>query len=192
MNSKILISHDRFLYHALEELIPNLQHMSVDCIDGLDMDAFWQGDECYLLVDNRMPFNFVEKVRALLLDKKVKVELIVLEMKGAIYFRKGYEKYKKIDMRGGISVCQDVIAACLHGGNFSEIKNIAWQKRFIRGIDLELMRLIQAGESLALIAKQFRMPVKRVYFHRERFYRDLGFESYNQACIFIIHNGLLD
>ncbi|MEO3992302.1 helix-turn-helix transcriptional regulator [Pseudocitrobacter cyperus] len=192
MKNKILISHDRYLYHALEEFVPELQYLNINGSNPVNIDALWQGDSCFLLVDNRVPFYFIEKFRALLIDKKIKVDVTVLEMKGAIYFRKGYEHYKKIDMRGGVSACRDVITASLCGDDFSEMKNFSWQKRFIRGVDLELMRLTQDGVSIAFIAEQFRMSVKRVYFHRERFYRDLGFDSYNQACIFVIHNGLLN
>lgn len=86
MVRKILISNDKFLYEALKGYFPNLELYS--SVEYNSMNSEYSGcNHIQLLIDNREPYSLVSRFNRKLLEFGIKLKVVVLAMRGAIFLR---------------------------------------------------------------------------------------------------------
>jgi hypothetical protein len=63
---------------------------------------------------------------------------------------------------------------------------------YLDHLDKELFRMGLEGFDIQKMSKQYKCSDKRMYFRREQIYKNLGFDSFNKACVFVLQNNMVE
>ncbi|MFP2693929.1 hypothetical protein ACLETS_23165 [Enterobacter ludwigii] len=188
MVEKILISKDNYLFGALKEFIRDLNFFNNESTYSFIEDFSFNGKNLCVLVDNRVPFIFVKKFMFFLMELGYKVKIIVLVMREVAFYKKGFHRIEIFDMRREFNSCANSIISSIE--KTMQMKKITGFMSMpnINELDLDIFELSKSGMDIREISSRLNMPVKRIYFHRERLYKGMGFSNYHQSSIFMLRN----
>jgi hypothetical protein len=186
----LILTKDRYLFQALNALINGVQWVR-DSERSDFIDELYQG-EYRILIDNRIPYIEYENLRSHLNKNNSGVDCILLEMRNAIYFRQGYRYIKKIKMTYSVKE----LARALQS-KFRERKYFPNDKQksircYLTNLDKKMIIMAINGVHTKNIGKVCKCSDTQLYYRRGKMYRMLGMVSYNQACVFILQNKLVE
>lgn len=181
----LLVTQDHYLYQGIKKFFPDIALMhSIDpgILDG-------NRDEYSVLVDSRAPLRLSEYLIFDAAGAGKRISCIVLEMR----HRETHQQ--------SLKWCMDMSLACTDMAAmfslFLDVKGNRLTREWFYEIRLSeqeraMIVLLRDGKSMEQVAGALSLSVKSLYRKRIELYERLGLFNFNEACLFIFKNGLLD
>lgn len=183
--SILLVTQDCYLVSGIKIFFPDI--IQLDSIDRKIFDN--HADEYSILIDSRSPLRFYDY---LILDSaKVRkpVCCIMLDMRQ----REAQLMSLKMFMNTSLSPGDMATLFTLFLNMKSKPLTQVWLKSLVLSVhERSMLRLLKAGMTMEEVAAALNISVKGLYRERTALYERLGATNFNEACLFIFKNRLLD
>jgi len=186
----VIITHDCYLVLALRLIINELYWVRPELCNDYPTCDF--NDECCLIVDSRIPFSFFEKICDHLNTYQRGKDCILLEMKRGFLFSRGYRHIKRVKMALSFDELKKALLTKINEKSFFPSEKMAKLSTYLSHMDKELFRMGLQGLHMQEMSKEYNCSDKRMYFRREQIYKNLGFDSFNKACVFVLQNNMIE
>ncbi len=180
-----LVTQDHFLFQGIKSFFPDI--VLLHSIDRGIFDS--SSDEYSVLVDSRSPLCLSEYLMFDAANAGKRISCIILEMRN----RETHQLSLKwcLDM----ALARTDMAAMF--GLFLDVKGNRLTKEWFNEIRLSeqermMLLLLREGRTMEEVAVALELSVKSLYRKRIELYERLGLSNFNEACLFIFKNGLLD
>ena len=183
--SILLVTQDSYLVRGIELLFPDI--IQLDSIDRKVFDG--SADEYSVLIDSRSPLHCYDY---LILDasrSKKPVSCIMLDMR----YREAEMLNMKLFLRNLLEPTDITALFTLLLNMKSRRLTSAWLENLVLSDDERLMlHLLMKGMTMEEAAEMLNTSVRGLYRQRTELSERLGVENFNEACLFIFKNKLLD
>ena len=186
----LIITHDYYLVLALRLIISELHWAHPEkCNECLTCDF---NEECCLIVDSRIPFSCFEKIRGHLNKHQLGKDCILLEMRRGFLFSRGYRHIKRVRMELGFEEVRKILLKRISDERFFPTERVPKLSTYLSHLDKELFRMGLRGLDVQRMSREYSCSDKSLYFRREQIYKNLGFDSFNKACLFVLQNNMVE
>jgi|GEM_PF-2273347 hypothetical protein len=185
----LLLTQDAFLYIALSNILPGLKWVQTFSQSKNIIPRV--AERFCILVDNRTPYIDFEMICEQFNKSHTGGDCILLELRHGPYLKKGFDKIKKIDMRLNTKAVEQALSARMCEKKYFPPENVRKIESYLNESHYIIMSMGLEGMSIRRIAEIFECPNNQLYIYREQLYKDLGFNSFNAACVFLLQNKLL-
>jgi hypothetical protein len=186
----VIITHDYYLFLALRMIISELHWVRPDLCNVCPAYDF--NDECCLIVDSRIPFSCFEKIRGHLNTYQLGKDCILLEMRRCFLFSRGYRHIKRVRMALSFDEVKKTLMTKISERMFFPSEKMPKLSTYLSHLDKELFRMGLKGFDIQKMSEKYNCSDKRMYFRREQIYKNLGFDSFNKACVFVLQNNMVE
>ncbi|HGF0771271.1 TPA: helix-turn-helix transcriptional regulator [Kluyvera georgiana] len=183
--SILLVTQDSYLVRGIELLFPDI--IQLDSIDRKVFDG--SADEYSVLIDSRSPLHCYDY---LILDasrSKKPVSCIMLDMR----YREAEMLNMKLFLRNLLEPTDITALFTLLLNMKSRRLTSVWLENLVLSDAERLMlHLLMTGMTMEEAADMLNMSVRGLYRQRTELSERLGVENFNEACLFIFKNNLLE
>ena len=186
----VIVTNDYYLFLAMRLIVSELHWLRPERCNEYPTCDF--DDECCLIVDSRIPFSCFEKIREHLNTYQLGKDCILLEMRRGFLFRRGYRQIKRVRMTLDFEEMKKTLLKKISERSFFPSERVPKLSTYLSHLDKELFRMGLEGFDIHEMSKEYNCSDKRMYFRREQIYKNLGFDSFNKACVFVLQNNMVD
>lgn len=183
--SILLVTQDSYLVRGIELLFPDI--IQLDSIDRKVFDG--SADEYSVLIDSRSPLHCYDY---LILDasrSKKPVSCIMLDMR----YREAEMLNMKMFLRNLLEPTDITALFTLLLNMKSRRLTSVWLENLVLSDAEQLMlHLLMTGMTMEEAADMLNMSVRGLYRQRTELAERLGVDNFNEACLFIFKNNLLE
>jgi DNA-binding CsgD family transcriptional regulator len=181
----LLVTQDRYLFQGIKSFFPDI--VLLHSTEGEIFDS--DGNEYSVLVDSRAPLCLSEYLMLSTASHGKRVSGIVLEMR--------YREAHLLNLKWCMDMAMARTDMAAMFGLFLETKGNRLTREWFDEIRLseqerQMLILLREGKSMEEAAEALALSVKSLYRKRIELYERLGLSNFNEACLFIFKNGLLD
>ncbi|RAU36481.1 LuxR family transcriptional regulator [Enterobacter sp. ECC-175] len=183
--SIVLVTQDRYLFWGMRMFFPN-----IILLDSIDRNIFDSGaDEYSVLIDSRSPLSLYSYLIRHSARTKKKINCVMLDM------RHRDENLLSMKLLMDTSFTTSDAASF-----FSLVLNMKGRRVTTKWLlnlrlcthEAIMLKLLRAGKTMEEAARELGTSVKGLYRKRTALSERLGAENFNEACLFIFKNKLLD
>ena len=183
--SILLVTQDSYLVRGIELLFPDI--IQLDSIDHKVFDG--SADEYSVLIDSRSPLHCYDYLIHDASRSKKPVSCILLDMR----YREAEMLNMKLFLRNLLEPTDITALFTLLLNMKSRRLTSAWLENLVLSDDERLMlHLLMKGMTMEEAAEMLNTSVRGLYRQRTELSERLGVENFNEACLFIFKNKLLD
>lgn len=181
----LLVTQDHYLFQGIKIFFPDIIQLS-----SVDRTIFDRGaDEFSILIDSRSPLCFYEYLILDAIKARKRICCIILDM------RHRDEHLLSSRWFWNISLTPSDMATLFN--LFLDVKSKRLTREWFRNLRLSaqehiMLRQLKAGITMEEIADELNTSVKSLYRKRIELYERLGLANFNEACLFIFRNKLLE
>lgn len=183
--SILLVTQDCYLVKGIKIFFPDIIQLS-----SINHQVFEsQADEYSVLIDSRSPLRCYDYLIINAVKARKPVYCVMLDMRqreSQLFSLKMFLNTSRSsgDMAGLLTL-------------FLNMKSKRLTPVWLENLGLSvheqsMLRMLNAGMSMEEIAGVLKVSVKGLYRERTAFYERLGATNFNEACLFIFRNRLLD
>lgn len=183
--SILLVTQDCYLVRGMKIFFPDIVQLSSEARDIFGNDA----DEYSILIDSRSPLRCYDYLIRDAAKTRKPVCCVMLDM------QQREPQQLDLSLFLNISLTPKDMAALfnLFLNAKSKHLNLVWLKNLqLTSHEQTMLRLLKAGMAVDEIARQLHTSIKGLYREREILYKRLGVANFNEACLFIFKNKLLE
>lgn len=183
--SILLVTQDSYLVRGIELLFPDITQL--DSIDRKVFDG--SADEYSVLIDSRSPLHCYDYLIHDASRSKKPVSCILLDMR----YREAEMLNMKLFLRNLLEPTDITALFTLLLNMKSRRLNSVWLENLVLSDDERLMlHLLMKGMTMEEAADMLNTSVRGLYRLRTELAERLGVENFNEACLFIFKNKLLE
>ena len=183
--SILLVTQDSYLVRGIELLFPDI--IQLDSIDHKVFDG--SADEYSVLIDSRSPLHCYDYLIHDASRSKKPVSCILLDMR----YREAEMLNMKLFLRNLLEPTDITALFTLLLNMKSRRLTSVWLENLVLSDDERLMlHLLMKGMTMEEAAEMLNTSVRGLYRLRTELSERLGVENFNEACLFIFKNKLLD
>ena len=183
--SILLVTQDSYLVRGIELLFPDI--IQLDSIDRKVFDG--SADEYSVLIDSRAPLRLYDYLIRHPARTKKTICCVMLDM------RHREENLLSMKLFMNTSLTAPDMASL-----FNLVLNMKGKRlttKWLLNLRLStheaiMLRLLRAGMAMEEVAQELNTSIKSLYRKRTALSERLGAENFNEACLFIFKNKLLD
>lgn len=183
--SVLLVTQDCYLVKGIKIFFPDIIQLS-----SINHQVFEsQADEYSVLIDSRSPLRCYDYLIINAVKARKPVYCVMLDMRqreSQLFSLKMFLNTSRSsgDMAGLLTL-------------FLNMKSKRLTPVWLENLGLSvheqsMLRMLNAGMSMEEIAGELKVSVKGLYRERTALYERLGATNFNEACLFIFRNRLLD
>ena len=181
----LLVTQDRYLFQGIKVFYPDI--MQLHSIERMLFEG--DADEFSVLIDSRAPLSFYKHLILDAAQAKKRICCIVLDMR----HREGH--LLSLNWFLNMSPIPENMTALFT--LFLEVKGKRLTKAWLRNLRLSsyekmMIRRLNTGKAMGEIASELNTSVKSLYRKRIELYERYGLDNFNEVCLFIFKNSLLD
>ena len=183
--SIVLVTQDRYLVRGMRIFFPD-----IILLDSIDRNIFDNGaDEYSVLIDSRAPLRLYDYLIRHTARTRKTICCVMLDM------RPREEDLHSMKLFMNTSLTPPDMASLFN--LVLDMKGWRLTTKWLLNLRLSrheaiMIRLLKAGRSMEEIADKLNMSVKSLYRKRTVLSERLGAGNFNEACLFIFKNKLLD
>ena len=183
--SIVLVTQDRYLVWGMRQFFPD-----IILLDSIDRNIFDNGaDEYSVLIDSRSPLRLYDYLIRHPARTRKTICCVMLDM------RPREEDLHSMKLFMNTSLTPPDMASLFN--LVLDMKGWRLTTKWLLNLRLSrheaiMLRLLKAGRSMEEIADKLNMSVKSLYRKRTALSERLGAGNFNEACLFIFKNKLLD
>ena len=183
--SIVLVTQDCFLVRGMRLFFPD-----IILLDSIDRNIFDNGaDEYSVLIDSRSPLRLYDYLIRHPARTRKTICCVMLDM------RPREEDLHSMKLFMNTSLTPPDMASLFN--LVLDMKGWRLTTKWLLNLRLSrheaiMLRLLKAGRSMEEIADKLNMSVKSLYRKRTALSERLGAGNFNEACLFIFKNKLLD
>lgn len=183
--SMILVTQDYYLFQGVKNFFPDIIQLDSSGKTILDNEV----DEVSLLVDSRSPLCHYDYLVMEAAQSRKRICCIVLDMR--------HREEHLLSLKSFLNMSLSPADMATLFGLFLEMKSKRLTKEWFDDLRLSLseqlmLRLLGAGMTMEEVAVNLNTSVKSLYRKRTALYERLGLDNFNEACLFIFRNKLLE
>ena len=183
--SILLVTQDSYLVRGIELLFPDI--IQLDSIDHKVFDG--SADEYSVLIDSRSPLHCYDYLIHDASRSKKPVSCILLDMR----YREAEMLNMKLFLRNLLEPTDITALFTLLLNMKSRRLTSVWLENLVLSDAEQLMlHLLMTGMTMEEAADMLNMSVRGLYRQRTELAERLGVDNFNEACLFIFKNKLLD
>lgn len=183
--SILLVTQDSYLVRGIELLFPDI--IQLDSIDRKVFDG--SADEYSVLIDSRSPLHCYDYLIHDASRSKKPVSCILLDMR----YREAEMLNMKLFLRNLLEPTDITALFTLLLNMKSRRLTSVWLENLVLSDDERLMlHLLMKGMTMEEAADMLNTSVRGLYRLRTELSERLGVENFNEACLFIFKNKLLE
>lgn len=183
----LLITQDYYLFQGVKVFYPDIIQLY-----SINRTLFaGDADEYSALIDSRAPLHFYEHLMLDAALTRKRISCIVLDM------RHREEHLLSLNFLLNMSsMSTDTDIAALFT-LFLELNSKRLTKEWLQNLRLNMqekviLQRLNAGMTMDEVAAELNTSVKSLYRKRIELYERLGLDNFNEACLFIFKNKLLE
>lgn len=183
--SILLVTQDSYLVRGIELLFPDIIQL-----DSIDREVFdGRADEYSVLIDSRSPLHCYDYLIMDATRSKKPVSCIMLDMR----YREAEMLNMKLFLRNLLEPTDITALFTLLLNMKSRRLTPVWLENLaLSGAERLMLRLLMAGMTMEEAAATLNTSVRGLYRQRAELSERLGVENFNEACLFIFKNHLLE
>lgn len=183
--SILLVTQDSYLVRGIELLFPDIIQL-----DSIDREVFdGSADEYSVLIDSRSPLHCYDYLIMDATRSKKPVSCIMLDMR----YREAEMLNMKLFLRNLLEPTDITALFTLLLNMKSRRLTPVWLENLaLSGAERLMLRLLMAGMTMEEAAVTLNTSVRGLYRQRAELSERLGVENFNEACLFIFKNHLLE
>lgn len=183
--SILLVTQDSYLVRGIELLFPDIIQL-----DSIDREVFdGSADEYSVLIDSRSPLHCYDYLIMDAMRSKKPVSCIMLDMR----YREAEMLNMKLFLRNLLEPTDITALFTLLLNMKSRRLTPVWLENLaLSGAERLMLRLLMAGMTMEEAAATLNTSVRGLYRQRAELSERLGVENFNEACLFIFKNHLLE
>ena len=183
--SILLVTQDSYLVRGIELLFPDIIQL-----DSIDREVFdGSADEYSVLIDSRSPLHCYDYLIMDATRSKKPVSCIMLDMR----YREAEMLNMKLFLRNLLEPTDITALFTLLLNMKSRRLTPVWLENLaLSGAERLMLRLLMAGMTMDEAAATLNTSVRGLYRQRAELSERLGVENFNEACLFIFKNHLLE
>lgn len=183
--SILLVTQDSYLVRGIELLFPDIIQL-----DSIDREVFDGGaDEYSVLIDSRSPLHCYDYLILDAMRSKKPISCIMLDM-----------RYREAEMLNMKVFLHSLLAPTDTAALFTLLLNMksrrltpVWLENLaLSACEKRMLRLLMAGRTMEEVADALNTSARGLYRQRTELSERLGVENFNEACLFIFKNNLLE
>lgn len=183
--SILLVTQDSYLVRGIELLFPDI--IQLDSIDRKVFDG--SADEYSVLIDSRSPLHCYDYLILDASQSKKPVSCIMLDMR----YREAEMLNMKLFLRNLLEPTDITALFTLLLNMKSRRLTSVWLENLVLSDAERLMlHLLMTGMTMEEAADMLNMSVRGLYRQRTELAERLGVDNFNEACLFIFKNNLLE
>lgn len=184
-NSMILVTQDHYLFQGVKNFFPDIIQLDSSGKAILDNEV----DELSLLVDSRSPLCHYDYLVMEAAQSRKRICCIVLDMR--------HREEHLLSLKSFLNMSLSPADMATLFGLFLEMKSNRLTKEWFDNLRLSMteqlmLRFLGAGMTMEEVAVNLNTSLKSLYRKRTALYERLGLDNFNEACLFIFKNKLLD
>ncbi len=183
--SIVLVTQDCFLVRGMRLFFPD-----IICLSSIDRNIFDTGaDEYTVLIDSRTPLRLYDYLIRHPARTRKTICCVMLDM--------GHRDEDLLSMKLFMNTSLTAPDMASLFNLVLDMKGRRLTTKWLLNLRLSrheaiMLRLLKAGRSMEEIAEKLNMSVKSLYRKRTMLSERLGAGNFNEACLFIFKNKLLD
>ncbi len=183
--SIVLVTQDRYLVRGMRIFFPDI--ILLDSIDRKIFDN--SADEYSVLIDSRSPLRLYDYLIRHPARTRKTIGCVMLDMR--------HREENQLSMRMFMNTAIPVADMASLFNLVLNMKGRRLTTKWLLNLRLStheaiMLRLLRAGMSMEEVAEELNTSIKSLYRTRTALSERLGAENFNEACLFIFKNKLLD
>lgn len=187
------VTNDRFLYAGLKSIIPNVELVHVKesyHTEAIELIIRKVQDLKYAVIfDNRITLKSFNRLMGEYFKSSHCISSLIMDMKGksCVTLFTGYPP--KIDAKTPSGVLLQIMD-CISSGEHISLDNVKYRYEISRK-EFEIIMAMLIGDHFEDLSRKLYVNKKTLYHHRGRMHLRFGFSSFNEVCLFIFRNKIL-
>ncbi len=180
-----LVTQDHYLFEGVKVFFPDIIQLHSIAHKIFESDV----EEFSVLVDSRAPLHFYDYLIPGAAEKGKRICCIVLDMR--------HREEHLLSLKWFLNMSLTPTDMANLFSLFLDVKSKRLTREWLRNFSLKpqehmTLTLLRAGMTMEQIAEVLNTSVKSLYRKRIELYERLGLANFNEACLFIFKNRLLE